>query len=927
MLRDEQHIRIDSTCPPTLPSRTIYPQKRDMSSKQDSESSDAIAEARIHAALREQRTMLDLPGMGLTSLPETFANLTRLQTLVLNDNRLTSMPESLGELTRLKILDLSRNQLTSLPESLGELTGIRKLDLSGNQLTSLPESLGKLNEIRKLDLSGNQLTSLPESVGKLFSLQTLSVFGNQLTSLPDSLGKLNGLQKLDLSGNQLTSLPESVGKLFSLHRLFLFANQLTRLPVGIRELRRLTHLFLHENPALGLPVEVLGPTSYEVFGGQNKEPADPSAILDYYFRIHPPERKKKRAGQVLRELKVILVGPGEVGKTSLIEVLKGGKFIEGTKKTAGIAITRWTLMLRDGKATALVWDFGGQQIMHGTHHFFFTHRSLYLVVVDGRHDRSKQDAEYWLKLIRAFGGQSPVLVVLNAQRRHAFDTDREYLAAKYGVAREHFFRTDCADEDSVRQLQSAIEQEAAKMLTPKELFPSEWWSVKQRLGAMKERGENYLSDESYEKLCKELKVAEKDTRYLLSRLTELGTVVSFPDRDLRELTVLNPEWVTDGIYRVLNDDLLHEQRHGQLAWCDLTRILPADHWQEKWHHYLVKLMRKFELCFPLEGEPETELVPELLPDKTPALDDWNPADSLVFLYQYLLLPYGVLPRFITRTHPKSRDNHRWRSGVVLTREGAEAVVRADYDNNRVIVWVRGRYADARRGLLTLVRDHFAVLHSQIKGLNPQELVAVPGHPEVTVPFDDLIKDEREGVSTTRVTVDGKRIEVKIAELLNGVESPEDRAKRAKEEERLGGVKAIVYDQRTMGDYTQLNISGGTFHGPVAAVMRDCTNIINSQPPGKRKELLETLQTQIGELISGPLEEKQQLKKMVADRLKELTEGVTTGTPDRAWYSVSSKGLLEAAKFVKDFSSEIGGTLKNLGSSFWPDFKLTDVSSK
>ena len=67
--------------------------------------------------------------------------------------------------------------------------------------------------------------------------------------------------------------------------------------------------------------------------------------------------------------------------------------------------------------------------------------------------------------------------------------------------------------------------------------------------------------------------------------------------------------------------------------------------------------------------------------------------------------------------------------------------------------------------------------------------------------------------------------------------------------------------------------------------------------------------------------------MVADRLKELTEGVTSGTPDRAWYSVSSKGLLEAAKFVKDFSAEIGGTLKNLGSTFWPGFTLTDVSPK
>jgi GTPase SAR1 family protein len=179
-------------------------------------------------------------------------------------------------------------------------------------------------------------------------------------------------------------------------------------------------------------------------------------------------------------------------------------------------------MLPDGDATALVWDFGGQEIMHGTHQFFLSHRSLYLVVLDGRHDRAKQDAEYWLKL-------------------------------------------------------------------------------------------------------------------------------------------------------------------------------------------------------PLEGEPETELVPELLPDETPPFANWNGAESLVFLYQYTVLPYGVLPRFITRTHAKSRGRYRWRSGVVLAREQAEAVVRADYDKNQVIVWVRGQDAGERRDLLTVVRDHFSAIHGQIKGLNPQEL--------------------------------------------------------------------------------------------------------------------------------------------------------------------------------------------------------------
>jgi internalin A len=99
--------------------------------------------------------------------------------------------------------------------------------------------------------------------------------------------------------------------------------------------------------------------------------------------------------------------------------------------------------------------------------------------------------------------------------------------------------------------------------------------------------------------------------------------------------------VTDGIYHVLNDDRLQEQRHGQLAWSELARILPRARWSEKCHLFLVELMRKFELCFPLEGERETELVPELLPDKTPSLHDWNPTEGLVFLYRYSVRLYGV----------------------------------------------------------------------------------------------------------------------------------------------------------------------------------------------------------------------------------------------------------------------------------------------
>ena len=165
----------------------------------------------------------------------------------------------------------------------------QSLFLSNNQITIFPESLLQLSQLQTLFLSYNQITALSESLGNLGQLQTLYLEGNQLTALPESLGQLSNLQSLDLNNNQLTALPQSLS---ALHRL--------------------TELFLHRNPGLGIPNEILGPTWIETYGGpKKKQPKPPKEILNYYFG--------KRAGaRPLNEAKLILVGQGGVGKTSLV---------------------------------------------------------------------------------------------------------------------------------------------------------------------------------------------------------------------------------------------------------------------------------------------------------------------------------------------------------------------------------------------------------------------------------------------------------------------------------------------------------------------------------------------------------------------------------------------------------------------------------
>ena len=99
-----------------------------------------------------------------------------------------------------------------------------------------------------------------------------------------------------------------------------------------------------------------------------------------------------------------------------------------------------------------IWDFGGQEIMHATHQFFLTERSLYLLVLNGREGGEDADVEYWLKLIESFGGDSPVIIALNKIRSHPFDLNRRGLLEKYGPRICGFIGTDCEDGDRFRRI-------------------------------------------------------------------------------------------------------------------------------------------------------------------------------------------------------------------------------------------------------------------------------------------------------------------------------------------------------------------------------------------------------------------------------------------------------------------------------------------
>lgn len=63
----------------------------------------------------------------LTSIPDSFGNMSSLQRLWLDRNKLKHLPASLAKCERLCELYLDRNDLQELPQELAQLTNLRRL--------------------------------------------------------------------------------------------------------------------------------------------------------------------------------------------------------------------------------------------------------------------------------------------------------------------------------------------------------------------------------------------------------------------------------------------------------------------------------------------------------------------------------------------------------------------------------------------------------------------------------------------------------------------------------------------------------------------------------------------------------------------------------------------------------------------------------
>lgn len=516
-----------------------------------------------------------------------------------------------------------------------------------------------------------------------------------LTEIPTEVFDLVDLEELDFSGNSVSSLPETVSQLQKLATLNLSGNQIAVVPQFITQMESLENLILKDNPIKQPPREVAEKGI--------------RAIRAYYQQLEPGNTEN------LYEAKLILVGEGGVGKTTLArKILDQTYGLQEENSTQGTQILSWVFPTEDGhKFRVNIWDFGGQEIYHTTHQLFLTKQSLYLLVADTR--REDTDFYYWLNAIESLSDGSPVLLVKNEKQDRHREFDERQLRGHFPNLKETF-AVNLATNRGVDRLFEAIKSYISHLPQVGVALPKPWGNVRK---VLEHDSRNYIPLGEYFDICKQNGLSnEQDMLQLSGYLHDLGICLHFQnDPLLRRTIILNPKWGTDAVYKLLDNPVIIRNL-GKFTGKDLMGI-----WSETTYagmkDELLQLMINFKMCYRIPGT-DSYVAPQRMTENAPDYD-WVETDNLVLRYSYdSFMPKGILTRFIVAMHGFIAGGRLvWKSGVVLEKNQTRCEVIEDYRGRQIRLRLVGKN---KQELFVIVTFELDAIHESFRRLRYVKLI-------------------------------------------------------------------------------------------------------------------------------------------------------------------------------------------------------------
>ncbi len=690
-----------------------------------------------HIAQLQKLTFLDLSCNGISDLG--IAHIVQLKSLThlnLNSNSIGDVGAAyLAKLQNITSLDLYINNIGEVGAAhIAKLQNLTSLNLFVNRIGDVGVAhIAKLQNLTSLDLTGNGISEVGAS--KIAQLKKISYLNLNINGIGDlgaeHIAKLQNLTHLNLNSNSIGDVGAAhIAKLQNLTSLYLSENgirdggvaqiatlkKLTSLylssngigdmgAIQLAKLRNLTDLYLNGNQIISSRIfnDLVNITDLNLRDNPCRD--IPESITNQYNCLTDAQAWwKATEDPAVTETntwaKLQVLGNGNVGKSSLIEALENGYCPKEFESTHGIEFLQFNWHSKDKPIDIQIWDFGGQEIYHGTHHMFLSRNAVSLLVFDAETEhhalsskakvdrKNKQQSvydqpmPYWLHKIGRFTDKHNLIAVEN-KIDTLTPTEKGYLASiKEQV--QGIYEVSSLKGTGIGQLKSAIISTAQQLREYGMQMPKSWIAVRQYfLDNLEAKKHTTIHHSDFDALCNDYNVLPASIPALLDHLHYHG-LVYYHKQLLGNTIITDLRWALDAIYKPLertgSTHELLEDEWGKITAKDLFKAF-GDGYSENDCWLFLSFMRSCGICYPHMEEryhPDNRddktlyVFPRYLPPSPTKLilKRWEETEGAISenIYSIEHFSYHKTLQILTSLGPKTKTQYVWQHGLLLRDE-------------------------------------------------------------------------------------------------------------------------------------------------------------------------------------------------------------------------------------------------------------------
>lgn len=672
--------------------------------------------SKIKNNLIKKEKKLDLGKSNLTSLleiPELF-NCIHLETFIIS-NEWAEFRE--GKWHRIESENLNgNNNIGMLPFEFEKLVNLKTLIAGGDWNINKNNwfswrifdisSLMNLTKLEYVNISNNLIYKIP-NLSKLDNLKTLHLNNNDIHKVYRGI-KIKNLIEVYLSNNKLSSSSFLIG-FPNIETIDLHANQIRDLePVkDIIEKSNITNtkwelntINVAKNPLTKPPLEIIS--------------IGKKAVLNYFNELSIGRK------YINTDVKLILIGNSEVGKTTLAKYLDNEKELDVEHNPTNWLeereiISKDIVASINKQCTINLFDFGGHDYFHDTHHLFYNSNTIYLLLWD--ENSNKLNLRNILQKNKK--GESIEVEIQDYPLKYWLDSVEHYIKDDEDDINKIFnFKTNKSDEynSDVLLIQNKVEShEDIVFLNNTKLkkdykfiydfinisiknnrrnliyfdsilkeilnntsiigaeLPGYYGKVKRSLKNYK--GDPILNIKNFQSYCLSLikvKITLEQTKYLALYLKKVGLILYYPSSSgNNEEIYIDKKWVLDKIYQIL-EGLNLKNGEFEMSYLDDIFKKSIDKGAKE---SIVKLMMDFKIIF-LHPVSKKYIAPLYLPIKPIKIVNLFIEDNLKpfrrFIYRGFIHKNVILNLFQEYGKYVIKDNssngdfyYYWRNGLII----------------------------------------------------------------------------------------------------------------------------------------------------------------------------------------------------------------------------------------------------------------------